>query len=65
VLGGTPVFDAVLRTGISATLVSGGIRSHVIPTEAVATAQRSHAARQSIDSVVARLRRVIHDSSGP
>ena len=63
VLGGTPVFDAVLRTGISATLVSGGIRSNVIPTEAVAKLNVRTLPGQSIDSVVARLRRGINDSS--
>jgi len=62
VLGVTPVFDAVLRTGISATLVSGGIRSNVIPTEATATLNVRTLPGQSIDSVVARLRRVVNDS---
>src|SRR3954465_11597429 len=31
------VFDAVLRNGISATIIQGGIRSNVIPTDATAT----------------------------
>ena len=63
VLGATPVFDAVLRTGISATIVNGGIRSNVIPTEATATLNIRTLPGQSIDSVVARLRRVVSDSS--
>jgi acetylornithine deacetylase/succinyl-diaminopimelate desuccinylase-like protein len=62
VLAATPVFDAVLRTGISATLVTGGIRANVIPTEATATLNVRTLPGQSIDSVVARLRRVVDDS---
>ena len=63
VLGATPVFDAVLRTGISATVVNGGIRSNVIPTEVTALLNIRTLPGQSIDAVVARLRRVIKDSS--
>jgi len=37
VLSALPPLDAVLRNGISPTLISGGIRSNVIPTEAQAT----------------------------
>ena len=62
VLGRTPVFDAVLRTGISATIVNGGIRSNVIPTEATATLNIRTLPGQSIDAVVARLKRVVNDS---
>jgi len=63
VLGMTPVFDAVLRTGISATVVNGGIRSNVIPTEASALLNIRTLPDQSIDAVVARLRTAINDSS--
>jgi acetylornithine deacetylase/succinyl-diaminopimelate desuccinylase-like protein len=62
VLGRTPVFDAVLRNGISATIVQGGIRGNVIPTEATATLNVRTLPGQSIDGVVARLRRVVDDS---
>jgi len=62
VLAATPVFDAVLRNGISATIVNGGIRSNVIPTEATATLNIRTLPGQSIDAVVARLRRVVNDS---
>lgn len=62
VLAAIPVFDAVIRTGISATLAQGGIRSNVIPTEAVATLNVRTLPGQSIDTVVARLRRKIADS---
>jgi len=61
-LAATPVFDAVLRNGISATIVSGGIRSNVIPTEATATINIRTLPGQSIEAVVARLRRVVNDS---
>ena len=62
VLGRTPVFDAVLRNGISATLVQGGIRGNVIPAEATATLNVRTLPGQSIDSVVRRLERVVNDS---
>jgi acetylornithine deacetylase/succinyl-diaminopimelate desuccinylase-like protein len=57
-----PVFDAVLRNGISATLVNGGIRSNVIPTEASATLNVRTLPGQSLDSVIGRLRRAVADS---
>jgi acetylornithine deacetylase/succinyl-diaminopimelate desuccinylase-like protein len=56
------VFDAVLRNGISATLVQGGIRGNVIPAEATATLNVRTLPGQSIDSVVRRLERVVNDS---
>lgn len=37
VLAGEPLYDAVLRTGQSLTLMSGGTRSNVIPGEGAAT----------------------------
>jgi carboxypeptidase PM20D1 len=52
----------VMRNGISATIVSGGIRSNVIPTEATATLNVRTLPGQSIDAVVARLRRIVNDS---
>jgi acetylornithine deacetylase/succinyl-diaminopimelate desuccinylase-like protein len=62
VLGRTPVFDAVLRNGISATIVQGGIRGNVIPTEATATLNIRTLPGQSIDGVIARLKKVVNDS---
>ena len=62
VLARTPVFDAVLRDGISATIVQGGIRSNVIPVEARATLNVRTLPGSSVDSVVARLRRAVNDS---
>ncbi len=62
VLERTPVFDAVLRNGISATQVSGGIRNNVIPVEARANLNVRTLPGESIDSVVSRLLRAINDS---
>jgi acetylornithine deacetylase/succinyl-diaminopimelate desuccinylase-like protein len=62
VLERTPVFDAVLRNGISATIVKGGIRTNVIPTDASATLNVRTLPGQSIDGVVKRLQRVVGDS---
>jgi acetylornithine deacetylase/succinyl-diaminopimelate desuccinylase-like protein len=61
VLGRTAVFDAVLRNGISATILQGGIRSNVIPTDAMATLNVRTLPGQSIDAVVKRLERVVND----
>lgn len=60
-LATVPVLDAVLRTGISATLVQGGIRTNVIPTEAVATLNIRTLPGESIDSVVMRLEQAVND----
>jgi acetylornithine deacetylase/succinyl-diaminopimelate desuccinylase-like protein len=56
-----PVFDAVLRNGISATIVQGGIRTNVIPTDATAKLNIRTLPGQSIESVVNRLKRVVND----
>jgi acetylornithine deacetylase/succinyl-diaminopimelate desuccinylase-like protein len=56
-----PVFDAVLRNGISATIIQGGIRTNVIPTDATAKLNIRTLPGQSIDSVVKRLQRVVSD----
>ena len=61
VLRHTAVFDAVLRTGISATIVQGGIRTNVIPFEAAATLNIRTLPGESIDEVVATLARLIDD----
>jgi acetylornithine deacetylase/succinyl-diaminopimelate desuccinylase-like protein len=62
VLERIPVFDAVLRNGISATILQGGIRGNVIPTEAKAMLNVRTLPGHSIDGVVTRLRRVVNDS---
>jgi acetylornithine deacetylase/succinyl-diaminopimelate desuccinylase-like protein len=61
VLERIPVFDAVLRNGVSATIVDGGMRSNVIPTEATATLNVRTLPGHSIDGVVRRLERCIAD----
>jgi acetylornithine deacetylase/succinyl-diaminopimelate desuccinylase-like protein len=61
VLSEIPIYNAVLRNGISATLIDGGIRTNVIPTEATANLNIRTLPGQSIDSVVARLRRAVGD----
>ena len=62
VLSRIPVFNAVLRNGISATMLAGGIRTNVIPVEASATLNIRTLPDLSIDSVVARMRKVVNDS---
>lgn len=62
VLARVPVFDAVLRAGISATIVQGGMRSNVIPTEATATLNVRTVPGQPLEQVLGRLRRAIGDS---
>ena len=61
VLATTPVFDAVLRSGVSGVILSGGIRSNVIPTEVTATLNVRTIPGQSIDSVIERLAKVVGD----
>jgi acetylornithine deacetylase/succinyl-diaminopimelate desuccinylase-like protein len=61
VLTRIPVFNAVLRTGISATIVQGGIRSNVIPTEAAAQFNVRTLPGDSIDGVVSRLLAAVDD----
>ena len=61
VLANIPVLDAVLRNGISATIIGGGVRTNVIPTEAKATLNIRTLPGASLDSVIARLRRVVND----
>ena len=61
-LANTPVFDAVLRTGVSATILQGGIRGNVIPTDAVAKLNVRTLPGQSVDAVVERMKRAINDS---
>lgn len=61
VLANIPVLDAVLRNGISATIISGGVRTNVIPVEAKATLNIRTLPGASLDSVIARLTRVVDD----
>ncbi len=61
ILASIPVFDAVLRNGISATIINGGIRSNVIPVEAKATINLRTLPGASLDSALGRLRRLVND----
>ena len=60
-LGEIPSMNAVLRTGISPTLISGGIRSNVIPTEAQATLNIRSLPGVTIEDVLVRLRSLVDD----
>jgi len=59
VLSRTPVFNAVLRNGISPTMVDGGKQFNVIPAEAGAVLNVRTLPGQSIDAAVERIRAVI------
>jgi carboxypeptidase PM20D1 len=56
-----PMLDAVLRTGISAVRVAGGVRDNVIPAEASALLSVRTLPGERIDDVVARLEAVVAD----
>ena len=56
-----PVLDALLRNGISATMVAGGVRTNVIPTSVTATLNVRTLPGESIDAVVERLATAIAD----
>lgn len=60
-LSAIPVFNAVLRNGISATMLNGGVRHNVIPAAAGAGFNIRTLPGQTIDDVIARLRDVIRD----
>lgn len=61
VIARIPVFDAVLRNGISAAMVAGGIRENVIPTHATATLNVRTLPGESLDALVARLAKAVGD----
>ncbi len=56
-----PSFDAVLRNGISPTLIAGGTRSNVIPTEATATLNIRTLPKSDIGELLGRLNSAIGD----
>jgi acetylornithine deacetylase/succinyl-diaminopimelate desuccinylase-like protein len=60
-LSRTPVFNAVLRTGISPTMVSGGIRFNVIPASAGVVLNVRTIPGQRIEDVTSRISKVIDD----
>jgi acetylornithine deacetylase/succinyl-diaminopimelate desuccinylase-like protein len=61
VIAELPTLDAVLRNGISATFVAGGIRANVIPGEANVTLNVRTLPGESIERLVERLRGVVAD----
>lgn len=61
ILSRTPVFNAVLRTGISPTIVQGGIRYNVLPASAGVVLNVRTIPGQRIDDVIARIRKAIAD----
>jgi acetylornithine deacetylase/succinyl-diaminopimelate desuccinylase-like protein len=61
-LAAVPLFDAVVRTGISPTMLSAGIRHNVIPAAANATLSIRTLPGQPIEGVVERLRAIVNDS---
>lgn len=58
-----PMYDAVLRTGISPTIIAGGSRHNVIPTEATAVFSIRTLPNDPIDGVIERLRAAVDDPS--
>lgn len=63
VLSSTPVFNAVMRNGFSATLLSSGILGNVIPAEATAVLNVRTLPGQSIEDVVSRLTAIADEPS--
>ena len=61
VLEAYPAFDAMLRNGISPTMLAGGVRANVIPAEASATLNVRLLPGQSLDDLIARLNSAIGD----
>jgi acetylornithine deacetylase/succinyl-diaminopimelate desuccinylase-like protein len=59
VLSGTAVFNAVLRNGISPTVVTGGKQFNVLPATAEAVLNVRTLPGHSIDKVINRLRAVV------
>ena len=59
VLSAIPVFNAVLRNGISPTVIEGGKQFNVIPASATAVLNVRTLPGHSIDKVVNRLRAVV------
>ena len=59
VLSQVPVFNAVLRNGISPTVIEGGKQFNVIPASAVAVLNVRTLPGHSIDKVVNRLRAIV------
>lgn len=61
VLATHPALDAVLRNGISPTMLSGGIRTNVIPAEGAAALNVRTLPGASIEELLGRLREEVGD----
>ena len=61
ILARTPVFDAVMRNGISPTRLLGGVAGNVIPAEASAVLNVRTVPGQAIEGVVRRLADFVGD----
>jgi acetylornithine deacetylase/succinyl-diaminopimelate desuccinylase-like protein len=61
VLSRIPVFNAVMRNGISATKLTGGVAGNVIPAEAAAVLNVRTIPGNPIDDVMERLRACVPD----
>ena len=62
-LSRTPVFNAVLRAGISPTMLNGGVRFNVIPATAKVVLNVRTIPGQLIDDVISRIKGAIADPS--
>jgi acetylornithine deacetylase/succinyl-diaminopimelate desuccinylase-like protein len=58
ILSKTPLYNAVLRSGISFTLVNGGIRNNVIPSEATANFNVRVLPNDDVRAIVREMQRV-------
>ena len=63
VVSENPPFNAMIRNGISPTMLSAGVRPNVIPAEASATLNVRLLPGQSLDELIARLRASISDDN--
>lgn len=63
VLSRTPVFNAVMRNGISPTKITGGVAGNVIPAEASAVLNVRTIPGFAIDDVIARMRECVDDAA--
>lgn len=61
VLSAVPVFNAVMRNGISAVRLAGGVAGNVIPAEASATLNVRTIPGYSIEDVVSRMEKCVDD----
>jgi carboxypeptidase PM20D1 len=61
-LSGAPETNAMLRTTTAVTMMNGGVKDNVLPTEATATVNFRIMPGETADSVIARVREVIADA---